>query len=301
MGGEGRKSSEPASSQERKKLGRTLRPFNSPVAAHTLARVAEALDWNFSDPEAFLRRVQHVEYGLSAEIELAALLRWLGTCSFVHRLSEDALEDPSRSVWQVPDLFAIFSVGGQTCSALIEVKTTENHVLKFKKPYLERLQAYAQLLNQPLLIAWRPRAIGFWILVDPTHAEVIDEETLQLDFGAAVKNDLMSLLAGDFLIVPKQGAGLRFEAKRDSDKEPTENGYQAVFRIDKAYLHDGSGEAAEGVPDSIVWMIFSAMEEHQEVTDDGLVQSFITSGSMTRAQLVLRTAAGFPLAIITLT
>ena len=48
-------------------------------------------------------------------------------------------------------------------------------------------------------------------------------------------------------------------------------------------------------PESVIWIIFSALEEHQEVTDEGFVQSFLTSDSMTRAQLVLRTAASFPL------
>ena len=147
-------------------LGRTQRPFDETTAAHTVVRAAEDMDWDLTDPEAFRRRIQHVEYGLSAEIEFAALLRWLGTCAFVHRLSENAFTDPSRAVWQVPDLFAVFSVGEETSSALIEVKTTKDHVLKLKKSYLERLRAYARLLNQPLLIAWRPRAINFWLLVD---------------------------------------------------------------------------------------------------------------------------------------
>lgn len=295
MGGDTEKPSQQTSSREPRRRGRAQRPFDETTAAHTVVRAAESLGWDLSDPEAFLRHVQHVEYGLSAEIEFAALLRWLGTCIFVHRLSEDALADPSRAEWQVPDLFAVFSIDRETCSALIEVKTTGNHVLKFKKAYMERLQAYARLLNQPLLIAWHPRNIGFWILIDPSHAEAIDGETLQLDFEVAIQNDLMSLLAGDFFIVPKKGVGFRFEAKRISDKEPTKDGYEAVFQIDKAYFQDATGNAVENVPESIIWMTFSAMEEKQDVTDEGFVQSFLTSGGMTRAQMVLRTAASFPL------
>jgi hypothetical protein len=49
------------------------------------------------------------------------------------------------------------------------------------------------------------------------------------------------------------------------------------------------------MPNSIAWMIFSAMENHSEVADDRIVQSFTASGGMTRAQLVLRTAVGFSL------
>lgn len=295
MGGDTEKPTQQASSREPRRRGRAQRPFDETTAAHTVVRAAESLGWDLSDPEAFLRHVQHVEYGLSAEIEFAALLRWLGTCTFVHRLSEDVLADPSRAEWQVPDLFAVFSIDRETCSALIEVKTTENHVLKLKKAYMERLQAYARLLNQPLLIAWHPRDIGFWILIGPSHAEAIDRETLQLEFEVAMQNDLMSLLAGDFFIVPEKGVGFRFKARRISDKEPTEDGYQAVFQIDKAYFQDAAGNAVKEFPNSIIWMVFSAMEEKQDVTDEGFVQSFLTSGAMTRAQRVLRTAASFPL------
>jgi len=270
-------------------------PFQSTTAAHTVVRVAEQLGWNLADPEHFLRRVQHVEFGLSAELEFAALLRWLGTCPFVHRLSEDVLEDASQKVWQVPDLFAVFSANGQICSTLIEVKTTDDGVLKFKKDYLEHLQAYARLLSQPLLIAWHPRNIGFWMLVDPLHAHTVDGEIFVLNIETAMKNDLMGVLAGDFYITPMKGAGLRIEADRVSEKEPAEGGYKAVYQIEKAYLHDSGGNRMEDVPNSIFWIIVSAMEDRQRVTDHGIVESFLASGGMTRAQSVLRTAVGFPL------
>jgi len=63
-----------------KNLGRDQRPFASTDAAYAVARVAESLNWNLADTQAFLRQAQHVEYGLSAEIEFAAILRWLGRC-----------------------------------------------------------------------------------------------------------------------------------------------------------------------------------------------------------------------------
>jgi hypothetical protein len=122
-------------------LGRAAKPFASTDAAHAVVRAAEQVGWDISDPAKFLRQLQHVEYGLSSEMEFAAILRWLGWCTFVHRLSEDVLQDPvARSRWSVPDLFAAFSVDGQACSALIEVKTSESMTLEFKKTYLERLK-----------------------------------------------------------------------------------------------------------------------------------------------------------------
>jgi hypothetical protein len=178
---------------------------------------------------------------------------------------------------------------------LIEVKTTDTLELTFKTSYLEKLHAYAELLKQPLLIAWRPRSVGFWMLFDPNVAESLDENLVRVSLDLAIKNDLMSALAGDFYLVPMEGAGLRIEAKRIGEKQPTHDGYKALFQISDAYFHDAAGTRVANAPNSIAWMIFSAMKENQETTDDGFNRSFVASGGLTRAQLVLRTAVGFSL------
>jgi Holliday junction resolvase len=277
-------------------MGRAAKPFVETDAAHSVVRAAEQIGWNISNSKRFLNKVQHVEYGLSSEMEFAAVLRWLGWCSFVHRLDEDVLEDSTRSLWNIPDLFAVFSVGGPTCSAMIEVKTSEDMVLKFRKSYLQRLQAYSEMMKQPLLVAWRPRTVGFWVLFDPRIARPSSDESVEIDFGLAVKNDLMSILGGDYYIVPKEGAGLRFEYERIGEKKLTADGYEAVFRVSDAYLHDAAGLRTENVPDSIVWTILSTLkEDNEEIREGAFVQSFAASGGMTRAQMVLRTAIGFSL------
>jgi hypothetical protein len=185
--------------------------------------------------------------------------------------------------------------GAGHCSVLIEVKTSEELTLKFKKSYLRKLSAYANLLNQPLLVAWRPRQIGFWILFDPMLAEPLDDEHVQVSLEQAIRNDLMSILAGDYYLVPQEGAGVRLEFERIGEKQPTQDGYQAMFRVSDAYFHEASGTRVPDIPNSLAWMIFSAVEDRQEVTENGIVQSFVTSGGFTRAQLVLRTAVGFSL------
>jgi hypothetical protein len=113
-------------------FGRAVKPFAPVDAAHTIVKVAEELDWNLGDVGKFIGLVQHVEYGLSAEVEFAAILRWLGWCKFVHRLNKEVLEDAANSLWTVPDLLAVFQLKGMECSALIEVKTTESTELRLK-------------------------------------------------------------------------------------------------------------------------------------------------------------------------
>jgi hypothetical protein len=274
------------------RTGRPMLPFSTTRAAHAVAQAAESLGWDFSDPDAFLKRIQHVEYGLSAEIEFAAILRWLGLCKFVHRLNDDALTDPQFGELEVPDLFAVFTHGEERRSVLIEVKTTEGMSLHFTKPYIERLRAYAALLSQPLLIAWRPRNIGFWILLD-ADLVVAGDEGCTVRFDDAIKNDLMCLLAGDYSIIPMQGAGLRFVADRIGEKEPTEDGFQAVFQITEATFHDATGNRMSDVSNELSALILSTLTHDEEVTDDRMVKSFTTHGGLTRAQLVLRTAITF--------
>lgn len=288
-------SKKPDEVRRRRTLGRHQRPFDDTSIAHTIVRAMEDMDYRVTDPSTFIRRIQHVEYGLSAEIEFAALLRWLGACSFVHRMSDDAFSDPTRSKWQVPDLLAVFQNGDLSCSAVIEVKTTSTHTLRLKEDYLARLHAYADLVGQPLLLAWRPRKIGFWTLVDPCHVTRVNEETFELGLENAIMNDLMSTIAGDFYIVPEKGAGLIIETSRISEKRQTTDGYEAMFRIDNAYIRNGDGNPICNVPNAIIWILFSAMEERCDANDNGFVQEFVASGGMTRAQLILRTAAGFRL------
>jgi Holliday junction resolvase len=274
----------------KKPLGRPQKLFDTAGAAHAVVRAAEALNWNIADADKFLARVQHVEYGLSAEIEFATILRWLGVCQFVHRLNEDRLAADSFNELEVPDLFAVFRHGAFSTSALIEVKTSEDLTLDFSMAYLDKLARYASLMEKPLLIAWRPRTIGFWVLFDPL-AVAPTGDRVKLTFDHAIKNDLMGYLAGDTTLVSPEGCGMRIVAERTGEKMPTERGYQAEFIIRQAYFHDADGIETKILP-AVTWLVLSTVHYSEQVTDDAFVQCYTCEGA-TRAQLVLRTAVGF--------
>jgi hypothetical protein len=137
----------------KKRLIRQARPFATTAAAHAIVRVAEAMDWDIQDAEAFLKRVQHIEYGLSAEMEFATILRWLGICKFVHRISDDLLADDAFTDFKIPDLLAFFRHDHFESSAVVEVKTSEAPSLSFSKDYLHGLTRYAAHIGKPLLVA----------------------------------------------------------------------------------------------------------------------------------------------------
>ena len=58
-----------------------LAPFDWTEAGHAVVKAGEAVDWDFRDPASFIKRVQSIEYGLSAETEFASILSWLGRCA----------------------------------------------------------------------------------------------------------------------------------------------------------------------------------------------------------------------------
>lgn len=275
-------------------LGRLKAPFSTVNAAHAVVRAAEALNWEFSDFDAFMRRAQHIEYGLSAEIEFATVLRWLGKCKFVHRLNDDSLSDASFNDVLAPDLLAIFEDRGCRLCTLIEVKTGAAHQLKFTLAYMKKLKAYAEIVGQPLLVAWRPHNLGFWILFDPCIAELRGGD-LVVSLDLAIKNDLMGQIAGDFSVVPEENAGLRIVAKRIGEKENTEKGYKAIYEITDAYFHDSSGGRSLKLSNAIATFLIAASEYSEEIEDERIVRAFTATSGMAKAQMILRVAVGFAL------
>ena len=232
--------------------------------------------------------VQRVEL---AEMEFAAILRWLGMCSFVQRLHKDVLKEQSTR-WKVPTFRAKFKAEGTTFSACIEVHTTTDPVLTFKRADLDALRSYALAVDEPILFAWKFSQFPCWVLIDPTIAQHVDDDTARVELGLALQNDLMFLVAGDLIIHPSPGAGLYLSAKRvteyaDAD-ELGEGIVEALFQFDQVELRDATGAAVKRIPDTIVNTLLPVSELKQESTGDRVTLAFVASGSVTRAQTILQ-------------
>ena len=104
-----------------------------------------------ADPKAIADRVKRLDLGLPIEDEFVAVCSWLGKTRLIHKLDQHQAPSQSRDEYdeyQVPDLLAQYQDSGPV---LIEVKAKKAHTLLFKPDYLARLEAYAALLNIPLL------------------------------------------------------------------------------------------------------------------------------------------------------
>jgi hypothetical protein len=228
-----------------------------------------------ADPKAVANRVRRLQVGLPAEDEFSVLLTWLGQCRIVHKLDQLQRPAASRARWGVPDLLAVFDYHGHEVPVLIEVKTTpfSNNLLSWPPAYRERLMRYADMLKLPLLVAWRFGT--FWTLID-VHQLTPSPIRYKTTFLDAMKNTLMTELAGDFSFSLRPGCGIHFRLRKLKE---TEEGFEAI--IEDVYWMNAAGERSKKAPG--VFPLFTCLEQESVVVEDGpfVTQSFVIPESST--------------------
>jgi hypothetical protein len=177
--------------------------------------------------EAILKRLEQLQRGLEPENEFALILSWLGKCRLVHKLAQEQLPLNSSDSYRVPDLLAVFEHEGKLIPVLIEVKTTELSgpttprlgTLSLSPKYL----AYSELLGLPMLAAWRHR--GLWTLFEMRHAQLATVN-YKIDFGTALKESLLGMLAGDFSYRLAPGTRIRMRIRKLTQPDPETGGFE---------------------------------------------------------------------------
>ena len=270
---------------------RSARPFNEVNAGHVLVKAAEELNWKFDDVDKFTRRVQHIEYGLDAETEFAAIVSWLGNCHLVHRLDQTSFSSQRNCSVRIPDLVVVFENYGVQFSALVEVKSERKDQLTITEEYLQSLEKYSELFNLPMLIAWKPPKLGFWLLFDPRIVEHTDNG--RLTFGEALKHNLMGGLAGDFIVDPYPRFGLNIEAKRTSEKIPHANGFEAEFTTGRVFFSDKHGSDIGQPSVGVLAVLWATMFSEEKIdSDDRVTMRFLSQSGAIPAQSILRSSVG---------
>ncbi len=269
-------------------------PVSQVDVAHNVLRALSKVGDAPEQSKALLKRIRHVEYGLSAEAECMAILAWLGKCVFVHELNQDAYTKDGLEEMQVPDLFAVFSRDGRELRVLLEVKSTKKLFVPWTAQYSEKLARYGELLGLPILLAWRPRRLGNWLLVDPMSADLCKDGRIGL--GDAMMHNLMGVIAGDFWVTPKPGIGLHLAGKILGKKVQTANGYQGTMKITDVFFGTRDNRFSEP-SNAIAALVFSAASEEYCMEQGGKVLwGYITPdelGIRSSAQQLLRTLVGW--------
>lgn len=237
--------------------------------------------------EDFIRRYEALERGLPAEDEFIALLSWLGRCQLVHKLEQDQYPLVSRESYQVPDLFAAFDFGDRKIPALIEVKTTQKDSFKWSQKYFGKLKRYADLVNLPLLIAWKCRLASwvFWTLFS-SDAFLRPHTSYKMTLGVAVAENLLGQLAGDFFIDIQAGVGLQFRVDLIGDEQDWQKMQEAGQYFGKAdvFWTNGPGSRLDATQLSpalqpILSCVPPLAESSRQDTDSAVVQSYRFSES----------------------
>jgi len=212
-------------------------------SARLIHEAIQQLGWN-TDSTSLVNRVKRLDLGLPAEDEFVFLLSWFGRCSLVHKLNQKQFPPISKSSFQVPDLFACFKTNAGPKPVLIEIKVSTRNKLSWKADYLRKLKEYSSLIGLPILIAWKFHRV--WSLVD-IECFVEARTNFHLSLETAMKHNLMSFLAGDFVYIMKPNVGLHFILKKERlveeralDSSSREE--QWLARVEEAYFTNSEGQ-----------------------------------------------------------
>lgn len=206
-----------------------------------IQEVLAELGWDH-DAATIARKVRQLNRGLPAEDEFIAICSWLGRAKLIHKLDQLQAPQTSREHYQVPDLLARFKGLGPV---LIEVKNKKPPKLSFTADYLRRLQAYADLLGMPLLIAWK--ILGIWTLFEARHLKLArTNHNIVLD--TAMKENLLGILAGDAAYVIEPGAGIQFHIRKEKllgvEHDGPDRTEQWQMRIERVGFTGAGGKPA---------------------------------------------------------
>jgi Holliday junction resolvase len=270
-------------------------PFDDVDLAHRVIESIGKAGNSIENEQKFINRLRHIEYGLNAETECSAILAWLGNCTLVHKMStEGYIPDDMK----IPDLFAVFEKKGQTLRTFIEVKSTEDLKLRWTNIYYKKLQNYSNKMGHPLLLLWKARPLGQWILLDPSTPGLIKDE--KIDLCDAITQNLMGLIAGDFRVTPKSGIGIHFDGQLLKKEKISKTESNVNIKINRCLWGDSKRNKFENLAQSEIALIMMlAIKQYYHEKGKTVKWGYITHDAQSEeqtdvsAQDLLRFLVGF--------
>ncbi len=229
------------------------------------------------DAAVVAEQVRRLDIGLPVEDEFSVVCAWLGKCQLLHKLDQHQVPMASKEEFQVPDLLAKFSTQTTKCPVLIEVKSKKDKLLSFKPEYVRRLQNYADLVGMPLLVAWKFQSL--WMLFEVRHMKKADKN-FNISLETAMRENLLSVLAGDVGYKIGAGAGVHLRLRKDKllSVGKIDGGYseQWATTIDDVSFTDREGARHSDLGGE-VQSLFTAwdLEEKEEHTDSHIHLHFV--------------------------
>lgn len=234
---------------------------------HLLHEALTQVGWS-ADAERLAEQLRRLHIGLPREDEFAVVCSWLGRCALVHKLDQVHAPNDSAERFQIPDLLAVFERDGKKIPTLIEVKSSNKRRLSFRADYFERLKRYGDVLNLPVLIAWKHH--GIWSLFEIDHM-CVAERNFNISLSKALSESLLGVLAGDFTYTLPLGTGLHLRFRKDEMISKTlecdEVHEEWKMTLDDVYYTDRSGKERRDLDPAIQALFYvNALKERQEHT-----------------------------------
>jgi hypothetical protein len=220
-------------------------------------------------PEVIAKQVEGFEAGLPLEDEFAAMALWSGRCRLLQYLNQDQFPVGSRKDYQIPDFLITTDYDGRFVTYLVEVKKRELQFEKgssagpympFSRAYHQRLQNYADLVDLPLLIAWKADPLA-WTLFDFGRVQK-HVEAYRIAFDDVMKNNLMGVLLGDFSFNVLENSAFVLKAERLSDGDT-----EFEVRITDAYLENREGTRIKSIEGPFL-DLFAFTSDDVEMTEE---------------------------------
>jgi Holliday junction resolvase len=246
-------------------------------SARLIFEAIQQLGWD-ADSSSVIDRIKRLELGIPAEDEIAFILSWLGKCIIIHKLDQKQYPPESGESFQVPDLFACFVKDDVRVPLLIEVKSSNKKKLSWKESYFNKLKSYSSLVGLPIIVAWKFYRI--WLLVDiDCFKKAITN--YHLTFEEAMKHNLLSHLAGDFVYKMEPNVGLHFHLKKENlvSSEQIDPSYREEkwqVRIEQASFVNSGGKELSTLHAGL-WPLFISAEpvSEERFERDIIHQSFV--------------------------
>lgn len=192
--------------------------------ARVIQEIANKLGWN-SDIDELIERVNQIDKGLVQEDEFIYLLNWLPNCISVSKIDQSTMPSSHSTHLGVSDLLAVFEIDGVRKSFLIEVKTSEKTKLSWSEKYVNKLKAYSELHNLPVLVAWKCTnfALPNWTLVSLDDFEK-PHLNYKLEYTEALKKNLLSKYGRDYYVALYENFAIKLSFKKEKKIKIEEDG-----------------------------------------------------------------------------
>jgi len=239
--------------------------------ARAIQEIANQLGWN-NDITTLIDRVNQLDQGLIQEDEFIYIINWHGKCKLIHKLDQLQLPNDSKSHYTIPDILVEVETSEGLKKFIIEIKTSKKNKLSWTEDYFQGLINYSNLVQIPILIAWKWSLFQLWSLFEIKHFEK-PNLNYKIIFEKAYQENLMSKYFGEFIIIPFEEFGLNISMKKIkkisekiNDVGNLEIGWET--NIDEIYLSGKDNCKVKEIDKGILAILLSMSTEEKIIENE---------------------------------